>query len=331
MKILLHNIFIRHDEHIACNCDKNIREIFNKIAVKSVEVYKNIDIAINYKIPDFDEFQSIDSMVDVSLAPRIWADVYINWITDIDDIALRKILRETKLAEEGSYLYTLYEITTSIEHQLEIALLASNISSPGSVSYKGGYVKVEEDIYFTLSARNNYILEGAEFVSLGWPKTFTVSFENAWSWVNNILASSPDVGNSKASRALAAYSMIACGAEEWRSQLLLFWAMMGLEALYCEGSDGLKRQLYEKSQVILGPINENKKLIKKMYDTRSDFIHGSMNIPYVHTHNYDSGEADQFRQEIFQASRLAIQMLFATLQFMVLNERDDLNFTYHVI
>ncbi len=332
MKFTFHNSFIRYEEHIAANCDSIIREIFNKVIAHMADLYPTIDISVDYEIPKLDEFKSKDTLFDSSVAPRIWADVYVEWRPDIADDELLNILLSPDLQNENKYSSTFFEIIHLYEYQLGIALLAANISSPGSASYSGGYLHFSDGtVYLTLHARNNYIAERKDKIeSLGWPKIINVTFENVWSWINPILNRSPDIGNSRTSRALAAYSMVACGAEEWRSQLLLFWAMMGLEALYCDGSEGLKHQLFEKSQVILGPIRENKKLIKKMYDTRSAFVHGSMNIPYIYAHDYVSEEVEHFRNEISDTSRLAIQMLVVTLQFMAINKIEELNFKYRL-
>ena len=329
MKIILHNSFVRHEHHIKYKCDAAIKEIFKKIIQNlkwgsKVKIYK-----VDYKIPSFKEIKLDFTFSPTVLAPRLWVDIYINWKTDLNDKDLKNKLLYSKL---NKYQAALFKFTGEYERQLQLALLASNISFPGVASYMGGLIKFADVNYFSFNDWGNYLLEHVEeYRYLEWPKNIDVSFEQAWNWVYKIFSLNSDVSYSRVSRALAAYSMIACGAEEQRSQLLLFWAMMGLEALYCEGSEGFRHQIFEKSQVVLGPIKENKKISKKMYDIRSKYVHGAMDIPYVFSHNYESIGVDKFREEIYRAESIAIKMLISSLQFMVLTNKDELDFKYSLL
>ena len=104
--------------------------------------------------------------------------------------------------------------------------------------------------------------------------------------------------------------------------------MMGLEAIYCDGTEGLKKQLFEKASVLFGPLSENRRRIRGLYDFRSAFVHGSKDIPYAFTTDFDDHGVESFQTELFGASSVAFLLLVASLQFMVSKDMNGLDFRY---
>ena len=104
--------------------------------------------------------------------------------------------------------------------------------------------------------------------------------------------------------------------------------MVGIEALYTKGKEGISKQIKEKGQIYLGEITEFKKRLSKMYEFRSAFIHGSKNFPsYFHIH--DAIETyEKFNDEFFEILLTAESMLIATIQKMAQENRGDLEFKY---
>ena len=103
---------------------------------------------------------------------------------------------------------------------------------------------------------------------------------------------------------------------------------MGLEAFFCKGKEGLKQQIFEKSQLVLGEVKDYKKEIKQMYDIRSELIHGVLDLPYSFNENLESKEWNTFNNKIYSASLVAIKMLIVTFQYMVKNNIEELDFIY---
>ena len=104
------------------------------------------------------------------------------------------------------------------------------------------------------------------------------------------------------------------------------WCMIGLESLYTRGKEGLAEQLFEKAQVLLGPVGSNKKKFKKLYSFRSRFVHGDLDFPLAYT-PYD---ADRMKteDELDEAAFLSIAFLLATLQRMIQDGMTDLNYKW---
>lgn len=107
--------------------------------------------------------------------------------------------------------------------------------------------------------------------------------------------------------------------------------MMGLEALYCDGHEGLKKQLFDKAAVLFGPLVDNRKTIRSLYDFRSGLVHGSTAIPYAFCEDYESDNVHKFHNESHQSQSIAFLLLIASLQWLVGNNKDDLIFEYKVM
>ena len=106
------------------------------------------------------------------------------------------------------------------------------------------------------------------------------------------------------------------------------WALLGLEALYGHGNVGLKTQILEKSEALLGPRHENKKLFGWMYDFRSRLLHGDMDLLYQHnTHDADP-TYEKIWKELYECESLATAMLLSTLQNMCQRNSYSLEFCF---
>lgn len=66
-----------------------------------------------------------------------------------------------------------------------------------------------------------------------------------------------------------------------------------------------------------------------MYNIRSKFIHGMMDLPYNHSHlNYSTNLIEKYHDEINEAAAISVKMLIATLQFCIVNNLNELDFKY---
>jgi hypothetical protein len=208
-------------------------------------------------------------------------------------------------------------------------VLAANIARPGLISIFGGEFKADGHTIVSAPVLQNHLLDQLEVArDLGWPKEVRVAYPEALVWVSGVLSAHPFIGGTPVSRALAAFSHIAARGDNSTGHLELFWAMMGLEALYCDRTEALKRQHIDKAAVVFGPLSENKKRVRRLYDFRSSLVHGGMSIPYSFTGDYDDTGIDSFHHELYEAESIAYLLLLASLQFLVRRKRVDLQFTY---
>ena len=110
----------------------------------------------------------------------------------------------------------------------------------------------------------------------------------------------------------------------------LFWALMGIEALYVKGNVGLMQQVREKSQAFLDPQEAFKKRISQMYHFRSRFIHGDLGFP-GYPLIFDGDERVQRHYEqLGKSISLAVAILVATIQELIQRGWSGLDFSYKV-
>ena len=107
------------------------------------------------------------------------------------------------------------------------------------------------------------------------------------------------------------------------NELALVWALIGLEALYGKGNVGLKSQLIEKTESLLGKMTMFKKEFGQMYDFRSRLVHGDKNF---HFKGFERIPEDGFSSQLRVSEDLAITTLISTLKHMCSNNVHELNF-----
>ena len=102
--------------------------------------------------------------------------------------------------------------------------------------------------------------------------------------------------------------------------------MVGLEALYNSGREGLAAQFRDKVWVLLGKDQARQKAFSRLYDYRSRFVHGS-GFPLV----YCPWDSDDYASLVIKAEEeenLAVALLIATLQSMVRDGIQELPFRW---
>lgn len=106
----------------------------------------------------------------------------------------------------------------------------------------------------------------------------------------------------------------------------LVYNLIALETLFTSSSYSISEQLNEKVQLYLEEKGDHKKALKKMYDVRSRFLHGDLQIRPYFLYNNTMGNKveDDIRDSLLVASKILIR----TLQKMIIEKRVELNFTY---
>jgi hypothetical protein len=103
---------------------------------------------------------------------------------------------------------------------------------------------------------------------IDWPPLSTVKFEKVWNWSKGRFPFLDGFDDCPLSRALAAFSRLQ-ERLAYGEPMQLVWALIGLEALYCQSNVELGQQLREKVQVFLGRQESCKKIVKKIYALRA--------------------------------------------------------------
>jgi hypothetical protein len=162
----------------------------------------------------------------------------------------------------------------------------------------------------------------------GWPVISTIPVEQVDGWLSSVPGILDGMGNGPTGRAIAALTQIVCGGLNESSEMGIAWALLGLEALYADGKQGLSQQILRKSEIMLGPRNPKNPRLKSVYDYRSRFLHGSIDMPLAYTNSrIDPPDKGKFMSDTYEYWGIATCMLVATLQQMILRNLVELSFT----
>lgn len=206
-------------------------------------------------------------------------------------------------------------------------LMILNICRVGGFHFGIGFLDLG-DGYKQLKKMNLYTTELFDYsIEKKWPKFENLGIRKTWNWFITILnpVDIDELSSTDLSRAFNAFSYLYEESEEINK---LFWTMVGIEAIYVKGKEGISQQIKEKGQLFLGEIEEFKKRLTKMYDYRSSFIHGSKNFPSFFHIDDAIYSYENFNTELFEILFTAESMLIATIQKIAKENRQGLNFKY---
>ena len=205
-------------------------------------------------------------------------------------------------------------------------VLTSEIALPGVLNPTEIKCFIDGKVYWHKEPAPSIILDArSEFGDIEWPPLANLPLLPTLDWLMRIPGFTDGVPSGNVGRAVAALSHLI-GHREESVGAMLMWAMIGLEALYVGGREGLSAQLRDKVQVLLGGPENKLKRFKILYDYRSKFIHGALDIPLAYT-PYDAVDAFmKSEMDTYNAGLTGIALLVATLQKMVIEERDTLEF-----
>lgn len=166
---------------------------------------------------------------------------------------------------------------------------------------------------------------------IGWPSLQTIPVSKVLGWLEAVPGWHGGVGRGRIGRAAAALSQALATERGRDSALSLVWAMVGLEALFCRQTEGLKSQLSTNVQLLLGKWSAHKKRFGKVYDFRSAFLHGGLDIPFAHRHRQDDDEAWRFIWDSDEESGLAMVTLLASIQELIARGWHQLEFATSIV
>ncbi len=222
-------------------------------------------------------------------------------------------------------------------------IIASNIVDPGIWESRCAIVSTTDlidDEYYGLSNSQTHFLDGiySEYIvsssnsgeKFKWPEFPILSFHDIWKWVKTIPGFiDGSLSNSNVGRALNAFSYNFKPLHQGEK---LLYNIMALEALYSSGRGGIGAQLrnniprYVDTQKLLNG-NESDVIIRKLYDQRSRYIHGSKNLPNpFRPMIYPVEDVENFDVELWEAKTYAFLILVETLRKLANSNSDTLAF-----
>jgi hypothetical protein len=210
-------------------------------------------------------------------------------------------------------------------------LLAVQLAKPGAIQAEGRvlvspgrFARVDKSISLGFDA----VMSRAK--RTGWPRIESLRVQDALQWllgVPGLLEGDPAGPSGRAVSALASLALRPPPTTE--DPVGLMWCLVGLEALYGEGTAHLTQQIAQKSRVVLGEPEAFRKAVSHMYGVRSRFIHGDVDFPLPY--RYDDPDPKQFSEPMADAVQLALGILIATLQRLIAGRRYQFAFEYRLL
>lgn len=314
-----------------------VRETLEELCSLSGQLEWNLaDLGANrptFKVLGTQEKHAIDfknSKTVVFENPEWWEVLEIETFLDIGASQIERIVSSHReLSAEDSLSLLMRSLSDLFEGYLYDLALVSNLARPGSIGLFDGYVSIEEHtIRRTEPFTSWHFYEAAHVAKKsGWPMLTDLPIFEVWKWAESINGLSRGFSSSAIGRSLNALTHLT--SLESRQPFILFWVLMGLEALYVQERGGVMEQLREKVNTLLGAPKMHKKKFARMYDLRSRLIHGQLDFSSAYS-MVEGPKDDRFHQELGEATEFATALLLATIQQLVKRGWRELRFPYSV-
>ncbi|HBK69451.1 MAG TPA: hypothetical protein DDZ91_12470 [Firmicutes bacterium] len=203
---------------------------------------------------------------------------------------------------------------------------ASNIALPGAIGGLYGFHYYQKGKSYESNCYNeSSIWLTAQWLNtLEWPLFRSLTIAETWLWLMKLKGYCAGLSTNSVERAVCAFSHLSTDYPQD-----LFWAVMGLEALYDTKAVGVMHQVRERAQILLGTFpNHVNKLFNEMYTYRSKLIHGDLDLSPVCA---DLFCGDESLKEYKKSLYTAIGVLTASLQELVIRKWSTLEFKTEAI
>ena len=227
--------------------------------------------------------------------------------------------------QESEEAFSLHLTSAAMKRFYDL-MVAANLARPGSVFALPGKVYVDGTFVFSTQQVYSSLDQAVSAANrVGWPPIHDLDILQVIAWLDhNGVWLLDQFGGSQIIRALNAFSYLLGSEGEIGADSLLY-SMMGLETLYAKG-EGISQQILEKSQLLLGEVRENRKLVKSVYNFRSRWFHGDMDFPGRYFNEDVHPDLDKFQGEYFELEPLAQAILVASIQELIRRGWHSLSF-----
>ena len=222
--------------------------------------------------------------------------------------------------------------TEMFVHGIGSLFVSANLAYPGLISLLGGAIMRNGAWVDTVQpASSSLDIAVSEANKNGWPQIRDLPLDCIIPWLESLPNYFHGISSSPIERAVNAFfHFFVRDLPSMDEYLNLMWAMIGLEALYVEGRTDIQNQVLKKSQLLLGHNSANKKELTRLYDMRSRFVHGAAEFKRTYAVYYDTDQISASDRAFDSATALAQAMLVASLQFMAMGGRKDIEFEYRL-
>nr|WP_276519772.1 HEPN domain-containing protein [Bacillus infantis] len=194
-----------------------------------------------------------------------------------------------------------------------------NISTPGSFNcysrhlYSLGSI----DIYNYSSST----IESAwiESINFGWPTIKRLDLSDVWIWIQQLKLTGRQIAFNSTDSSL--FSILNICREENVNPTQLIWVSSALEGLYDTPKGQISKTLVDRIILFLG-VPENgkrkfKKRIRELYDLRSRFVHGELEVAHPVYKLNPLENINEYEGILISNIDFGVSIIIATLQKMI--------------
>jgi hypothetical protein len=163
-----------------------------------------------------------------------------------------------------------------------------------------------------------------------WPPLIECNLDKTIDWFREYESALDVMSENRIGRAINAFSYIIHEHGGSDDPAIIFWALLGIEAIYAEGTMSIQAQVNLKSQTFLGERIDFKKKFNEMYDFRSRYIHGDLNFPNKNFLFETNEDFSKHFEKFCENRDFAICILLGSLQKLIKEERHFLEFEYTI-
>ena len=205
-------------------------------------------------------------------------------------------------------------LTSILESRFINFIIFTQLAIPGSLNTEKGLILKDGRYYHDFRAFSSSLVGVAYDNNSLWPHIQSLSIIKVWKYIKSNTGILFNKSRTNIENGLNAFTYLFDYSTNTMHNL--FWAMSGIESLYAQGEIGIGYQIDRKAKLFLGEPNEHKKILTKLYDFRSKFIHGSMSIP-INNGWLSNDDQDKYDNEFYEKEYTANRLLTATLQKII--------------
>lgn len=298
-----------------------------------------LDLSLNHRqIKRFlNEMESLSEFYELKISDEyILKNISFKYIENIDtsDEKLTSLFRREAyifLIEFNTEQTVFHGFYTLIRYHIEKRIQDLTIAL--SIAYKGLLHFLSGLIYFDgkLLLEAPMLIHDINFSfqrskELKWPKIKLLKLRAVINWLNFFTEETDGLSKTKIGRALNAYShlFMTKGGED--DQAALFWALLGIEALYANSKENIQHQVNTNSQLFLGERTDFKKSFRDLYEYRSRFVHGDLNFNNQFVLKNGTDEFTTGIKRFSENEHFAVAILLSSFQKLITKNMYDINF-----
>lgn len=210
-------------------------------------------------------------------------------------------------------------VESIIDYYLNDLFLIMNISAPASFSLYRTMIASEARFDHSLDLSNyNFDISWLSSFEGKWPTVNFIDFDKTFVWFFKVRGKFSLVPKNKMERVLFSVLHICRGE---LSPATIVWIFNALETLYDTKPGENFRILIERISLLLSASKDEKanlkKSMRKLYDIRSAFVHGGLDIIHpLHDEAIDKNVDDAYYR-LLEAAEFGFQVLLASLQEII--------------